>query len=258
MHHLVATIVNRSLAGGFRADWRPWLFLALVSLAATPAAADPIVVPTGLGPSDQYRLAFLTSTTRDATSADLADYNSFVTGVANTVPALVALGTNWNVIGSTFVPNGGTDARTNTGTDPTVNGTGVPIFLLNDTKLVDDNDDLWDASIDVPFNINENGDAVAGGLRAWTGTQPTGISTTPDAGVNFTLDAGNTVTGEITQTGLTWSTNFAVASNQQHPMYALSDVLTVPEPGSFMLISIGAIGLIGYCSGRKRKKANAS
>jgi hypothetical protein len=228
-----------------------FLVVGLVVIA-TPVAADPIVVPTSLNPGDQYRLAFLTSTTRDASSTDIADYNNFVTGVANTQPLLVGLGTSWNVIGSTFVPDGGTDARTNTATDPTPAGdNGLPIFLLNDTKLVDHYDDLWDGSIDVPFNINENGDAVSGSIRVWTGTQPDGLSTATHM-QDFALGPEVAVTAEINTTNNTWINNFATATNQLHPMYAMSGVLTVPEPGSFLLISIGAVGLIGL--GRRRRK----
>ena len=45
------------------------------------------------------------------------------------------------------------DARDNTSTVPstaTGGSLGVPIFLLNDMKLVDSNDDLWNGSLDIP------------------------------------------------------------------------------------------------------------
>ena len=42
----------------------------------------------------------------------------------------------------------------------------VPIFLLNDTKLVDSNDDLWDGTLDVPLSITEEGNPRGGGA-AW-------------------------------------------------------------------------------------------
>ena len=34
-----------------------------------------VTVPTGIDAGDSYRLAFVTSTTRDGTSSDIADYN---------------------------------------------------------------------------------------------------------------------------------------------------------------------------------------
>jgi hypothetical protein len=90
------------------------LFCVAVVLASLAASAAPITVPTGLNPGDTYRLAFLTSKFRDATSTTIADYNAFVTGVANGVPELAALGTTWRVIGSTQL----VAATDNTDTSP--------------------------------------------------------------------------------------------------------------------------------------------
>jgi len=50
---------------------------------------------------------------------------------------------------------------------------GVSIFLLNDTKLADNNDDLWDGSIDVFFNRTELDDQL--GADSWTGSETSGI-----------------------------------------------------------------------------------
>ncbi len=114
--------------------------IVAVLFSAANVFAAIITLPTSLNLGDEYRLAFVTSGTRDATSSDIADYNTFVTNAANAVPALASLGTTWTAIGSTAT----VDARDNTNTVPsTVNGgsVGVPIFLLNDTKLVDSNND---------------------------------------------------------------------------------------------------------------------
>ena len=87
-----------------------------VSACATYVPGD-IVLPT-LPPGTQYRLAFVTSATRDATSANIADYNTFVSTFANNQPILAAFGTTWSVIGSTPTVS----ARANTMTDPTPAG----------------------------------------------------------------------------------------------------------------------------------------
>ena len=107
------------------------LFHASFVLAPLTASAAPITVPTGLNPGDQYRLAFVTSTTRDATSSNIADYNAFVTAAANSVPQFVALGTTWHAIGSTAA----VAARDNTNTNFTVNPSGQPIYNLKGTLL---------------------------------------------------------------------------------------------------------------------------
>ena len=38
--------------------------------------------PAGIGPGERFRLVFLSSTKRDATSTDIADYNTFVQDLA--------------------------------------------------------------------------------------------------------------------------------------------------------------------------------
>src|SRR5690349_5670387 len=102
---------------------RAFLFGIISLITPVASYAAPVTVPTSLNPGDQYRLAFVTSTTTDATSTSTFYYNTFVTNVANSVPELAALGTDWTVIGSTP----GIDARTNTDTDPS-NSTGFPIY----------------------------------------------------------------------------------------------------------------------------------
>ena len=61
------------------------LILAVTTLDVTVAKAfsAPIRVPTVLNAGDQYRLVFVTSTFRDATSTDVTDYDELVTVVAN-------------------------------------------------------------------------------------------------------------------------------------------------------------------------------
>ena len=142
------------------------IVLAVFGLALGAGAA-PITTPVGLNPGDQYRLVFLTSTTRDATSTDIADYNAFVTAAANTQQALVDLATTWTAIASTDA----VDALDNTGTNPSVTA-GVPIYLLDGVSLVaNDNADLWDAAIVTPIMITEAGAAIS--TLVWTGTTRT-------------------------------------------------------------------------------------
>ena len=52
---------------------------------APPATEVPLnwsLVPTGLNTGDQFRLIFLSSTKRDATSTAIDDYNTFVQTLA--------------------------------------------------------------------------------------------------------------------------------------------------------------------------------
>jgi hypothetical protein len=143
-----------------------WLSLIVAFFLLVPlASAAPTTLPSDLSPGDEYRLAFYTSTDHDATSGDIADYNLFVTSLANAVAELASLGTTWTLLGSTAAIN----ARDNTSTNPAVDGAGVPIYLLNDTQLATDYSDLWDGTILTPLTVTEDG--VVDDLRTvWTGS----------------------------------------------------------------------------------------
>ncbi|MDP6567563.1 MAG: PEP-CTERM sorting domain-containing protein [Alphaproteobacteria bacterium] len=232
--------------------------LALTGLAA-PALAAPVTIPTSLNPGDQYRLAFVTAGTRDATSTDIADYNAFVTAQANLSTELAALGTTWTAIASTSA----VDARDNTGTNPSVDGTGVPIYVVNDLRLADDNSDLWGTfnclvCIDTPLNTDQNGNLIDG--EVWTGTTR--------AGWGFRV-LGTTTLGMHPMTGLSTATSYEWTElgvptdmNDSHHFYAFSGLLTIPtpppdptpapEPSTVMLFWVGLAGLVGLRRRRVR------
>src|SRR5437763_13719226 len=134
--------------------------LVMVAFVAVTASAAPITLPPGLHPGDRYRLAFVTSTARDATSRDIADYNAFVTTAANAVPALAALETTWSAVGSLLDRNEvQTDARDNTSTNPALSA-GFPIYRLDGLLFARSNSDLWSGAIVNPLEITEAGPAA--------------------------------------------------------------------------------------------------
>lgn len=203
------------------------LGVATVALMATSGLAMPVTVPTGLNAGDQYRLAFVTSTARDGTSSDIADYNAFVDAIGDTV-----IVSDWKAIASTSAVS----AISNTNT-PIATG-GIPIYLLNDTKLVDDYADLWDGTLDIPLNINE----FAGIQSAvvWTGTDTNG------SGASLAqLGTANPIVGNSTLANASW-VNFGTrgfTNNQE--LYGLSSILVVaiPAPGPLGLLAFGLVGL---------------
>lgn len=212
---------------------------AMLLASATVSRAAPITVPTILNPGDQYRLAFVTSTTRDATSSNIADYNAFVTAAANAVPELAALGTTWTAIVSTDT----VDARDNTNTNPLVEE-GDPIFLLNDSRLVTDNADLWDGRIYWPLDIDEFGDEQT--TFVWTGTDPSGIA-------QELYYIGNptpyTYIGYSYASSWGWVEYGVFDPSNRLPLYALSATMTViPEPSTALLL---VLGLVGIAAGRR-------
>ena len=236
-----------------------WLALVVVMVFLLPATvlAVPITVPTTLNPGDQYRLAFVTSDTRDATSTDIADYNAFVQGVANSVAKLA--GITWTAIGSTPTIHARDNTSTVPGTEP---GSFAGIFLLNDTKVVDSYSDLWDGSLDSALNVTESGSTL--NCSVWTGTGLWGFRSGFELGSyhhqthSYVVDFGQS---EPFFSPSEWviNPNPWDGSNLKS-LYALSDVLTVqsssdpiPEPSTLVLFGLGFLGLVGYVVRRKRR-----
>ena len=220
------------------------LFCATCLLAPLAALAAPITVPTDLNVGDKYRLAFVTSTTRDATSSNIADYNSFVAAVAAGQPELAALGTTWSVIGSTAT----VDARDNTGTNPSA--TGVPIYRLDDTRIANSNADLWDGSLLAILDKREDG-SLSVSAFVWTGT---GI-------LGFGASGGEHLGNSFVEVGLTssvgggWIDSSNFFSFDVRKFYAMSGELTVvPEPSSLFLVGIGATAVVGWQLRRRRHR----
>lgn len=227
--------------------------MAAIVLAGSTivAQAAPITLPAGLNPGDSYRLAFVTSVARGAENTDIAAYNTFVNDLANAVPLLNALSTNWTAIASTSA----VDARDNTNTNPGTE-TGAPIYLLDGvTMLASDNADLWDGTIGNLFNIDENGNNV-GVTQVWTGT-------TADGSGNLSQELGSAspITGATHFANSIWVTVTSHPNTVQWRMYAISDAITIPggepepeiaEPGQLGLLGLGLVGL-GFARRRRRR-----
>lgn len=218
-----------------RPQFRSVLVLSavFVYLSVAECQATLVTLPTSLNPGDSYRLAFITSTTRDAASTQIADYNTFVQAAANNVPALVALGTSWTAIASTST----VDARDNTSTNPTF-ATGERIYLLNDTLVANDYSDLWDNSILAPLNFTEIETTRTD--TAWTGTNGLGQKDP------FSLYLGSAIGVEVGSAAATdgyWiGAGYTIDNSEVRPLYAISGILAaVPEPCSVVLAAM-AIG----------------
>jgi len=185
-----------------------------------------------LSTGDQYRLAFVTSSTTTAESTDIESYNSFVQSVADAAP-IGAWGLEWKAIGTTKEVN----ARQNTETDP-VSDMSVPVFRLDGEQLSPSYEQFWDLTgraVEKPFHINEfgevlvrAGDQVSLGLDvAWTGSNNHGLN----FGEVRALGNGRSWVGYPFDASPAWFYD-DISYRQQFnfPMYAISEVLTVPEP----------------------------
>ncbi len=200
--------------------------IAILTLfSSTILFADLVTIPTSLSPGDSYRLAFVTSGARDAHSLSIADYNDFVQSAADATSGLSALGTIWKAIGSTST----IDARDNTGTLPSIAGgsLGVPIFRIDDTKIADSNDDLWDGTLDFDLHFTETETYLTSSAFTWTGTKSDGTADAFPLGAAAGSLIGNGRPIASTSAWVDFSVDF---SQKPKRFYAISSVLTVPVP----------------------------
>ncbi|MCA2655808.1 PEP-CTERM sorting domain-containing protein [Microcystis sp. M061S2] len=234
--------------------------LSGVALAATlgtagAAQAAIVVVPPGLNPGDQYRLVFVTDGTRDATSTNINDYNTFVTNDVTPTSALAialnaaGLTTTWKAIGSTA----SVAARDNTGTNPS--STGVPIYLIDGNLVANDNADLWDGQVSSKLNLTPS-NTYLGFNFVWTGTSSDG---TGGLGGAYFLGSGLALVGQTDQTfGWVFSSDQQASSSLR--LYGLSSILTVPTPPAPVSVPepsslLGYITLGGLMLGGAVRKA---
>lgn len=212
---------------------------AVLGVTASVASAA-IVVPPSLSPGDKYHLVFVTSTTRNATSTNIADYNAFVQAAADNAGIGSGDGVDWFAIGSTQTVAAKVNAL--------IGATNL-VFLLNGTtKVADGFTDMWDTTLDNKINRTELGATYSGAV--WNGSKDNGAI--PDWGSEWLGDV-EAVVGNANATNMNWLDNGTQVRGNLLPMYALSEELTVPtvpEPGT--------MGLLGLASGalllRRRRK----
>ena len=217
--------------------------------------------PSGISGGDQFRLIFLSSTKRKATSLDIADYNTFVQDLAaGGHNAIRPYADGFNVVGCTASMPGfpaGVNARDNTGTT----GTGVPIYWLKGNRVANNYADFYDGSWDDEANVkNESGN---NGLninqsanRPWTGCEHDGTEAFVSGAseglgendVDFVRVGQPNSSG--TGHGPLNSNGDYEDSNQNRPMYGLSQVFEVIQiPGNTGTLTTGGTPRTGSISG---------
>jgi hypothetical protein len=227
----------------------------LVGAVLAPAARADIMTPTGLNTGDQFRIIFVTSDTRDATSSNLADYDTFITDLAT------AAGLTYNGAPVTWFALGSTESVSANSRLPA--STSSPgLYRVDGVKVADNTSDLWDGSIDNFLNITETGGVASiGSALAFTGTFSNGdIGSIFVNGNVLFLALGSpetVVAGDPNITDAWVRTDASPASTDLLRFYGYSEVLTVPqavpEPASLTLLGLGALGLAGY--GWRRRRA---
>ena len=236
-----------ALAGGFRRSLPAAVLLALAALVpvlpGSSAVAQEVVEvprnsplkPSGLSATQkEFRLLFVTSAERNATSSNIADYNSFVQGRAAAGHSSIRpFASQFRVVGST----NSVDARDNTSTTYTSSNKGVPIYWLRGNKAADTYEDFYDGSWDERRNVrNEHGNAHNSGLvgigpvssaHIWTGSNNDGTKHSSqylgENPVRFGQLGGSQANNRSPLS------QGAESPSQQSHLYALSPVFTVVD-----------------------------
>ncbi len=223
--------------------------LVVFLVTAAPGRADLMLVPAGLHPGDQFRAVFVSSATRDATSADIADYDQFIAHLAAAagIDTYVGAPVTWRALAST--PTVAAVDRL-----PKVFGS-PPLYRLDGSLVAPSAGALWVGGPgSFPISVTESGVDLGGEVIVWTGTLQDGTAFNPLGGGFFvTFGSAN----HISDSG--WvSQNIAPRIDPQH-LYGYSSVLTVPPaaaavpaPAGLTLLLAGIGSLAGPALVRRR------
>ena len=203
------------------------------STVTNTVPADWSLIPTGLSTGDKFRLLFLSSTKRNASSSDIATYNTFIqTRAAAGHTDIRDYSADFRAVGCTA----DTDARDNTKTTYTTTDKGVPIYWLNGAKAADQYEDFYDGSWDDEANDkNESGtnahDTSLNVNYPWTGCDHDGTEAVT-GGDSFALGTNladarvgrpnSSLSGHGPLNGQTNRSDF-----NTNPLYGLSEVFQV-------------------------------
>ena len=226
----------------------PWLLIddddeSVSAPAAVSVPPNWGLIPSGLSTGDRFRLLFISSTKRDATSPDIADYNSFVQARAAAGHADIrSYSDGFRAVASTPFA----DATANTATAGS--DTSRAIYWLGGPKAADSYTDFWDGSWDhesTPLR-DEAGTAVTflSANRPWTGTASGGakasaahLGTVTPTGGALVANAGNP--GGSPGGPVNGGTAQRASLDTQLTVYGLSQVFEVASAGT-SLVSVAA------------------
>ena len=227
----VRSLAARGLAAVLLAAFAALLALPLQAQAQTIVPNDWSLIPSGLGPGDQFRLIFLSSTTRDGSSTDIAVYNTFIQNAAAAGHAdIQAYSGQFRVVGCTA----SVDARDNTGTT----GTGVPIYWLGGNKVADHYADFYNGNWDDEVNNkNELGTYVTAS-DPLTGCDHDGTENFSSTNVSGALGRSFVSVGQLNESGSgPIGSNVGTDNDDPRPMYGLSPLFQVWAPKPDVTIS---------------------
>ena len=162
-------------------------------IEGTPVLDSWSLIPAGLTTGDQFRLIFLSSTTRNANSSNIAHYNTFIQDrAAAGHDDIQAHSDGFTVVGCTAA----VDARENTDTT----GLGVPIYWLGGNKVADGYTDFYDGNWHDEVNDKDESGANGPDTSQFTNQPFTGCDDDGTEAFNSHLSAAPWATPPDTST----------------------------------------------------------
>ena len=195
------------------------------------------LIPSGKGRGDSFRLLFVTSTGRNATSSNIGDYNRFVQDrVAAGHTAIRSFSGHFRALASTRAAAStvSVNAIDNTGTTHSGSNKGPPIYWLNGGKVANDYADFYDGSWSNQTSpTREDGSAGLASRAIWTGSRNDGFAASKSVdGFVLHLELGantaNLQAGRLDFGGGPLGGS-EVARTSANPLFGLSPVLTVDK-----------------------------
>jgi hypothetical protein len=198
-----------------------WLCLALAA-AVLPDQLMAGFIPPDLPPNTPFQLLFVTAGTRDGTSANIADYNSFVTAQAALEPTLPI--TTWHAVLSTAAVNANVNAPSGS----------LPVYTVQGETIVLVGGLYGGPLIHGPPDVDQHGALL--NTVVWTGSDATG---TGISGLTLGTSASEAY-GLSSQLGTQWAFVSDTPSTEHLSLYALSDPITLstPEPSTLTLLGL--------------------
>ena len=185
--------------------------------------SDWALKPSEVSAGGKFRLIFMSSTLRNATSSNIADYNRFVQGEAAAGHASIQpFKGGFRAVASTEA----VDARDNTCST----GIGVRIHWLNGSKVADNYGDFYDGGWDNETNPRRANGSTQTTRNVWTGSSNNGTEAF-DGSTSLALGGGGAEAafGLLNHgpSGPLSSGTTTLPKSRNEPLYGLSQVFKV-------------------------------
>ena len=186
-------------------------------------------------------MVFVTSSVTTAISSNISYYDNFVSSVAS----LAGLGTyksepvSWQVIGSTAAISANAPGRNSAAASTS------PIYRLDGLRVANSGAALWNNLWINPINVTETFQIL--NVPVWTGSTPGGSVECCDYGLGGAVNVAFGFSFALAAGGAGIGPRDAITS-----VYAISSILTVPEPTAIMIFSVG----LGSLAWSQRRRLN--